>query len=148
MFSFRFKPKVKRATEKLRFVRCICIGNLIIVVHLVSRLEIWFPSATFITFSHRSLTHFPFKLLQSENSLWRWIFAFDRCEVVSDFYRPTISMGWSIYREVSAVTGKKNNSFPVGFGDTHSFIENQILVRRIHRVKCRGYDTACRGFYH
>ena len=81
--SFALKPKVKAVTEKLRFIRHLCIGNLKIVFHWVSQLELFFHSAIFTTFSYKSLTDFRFQLLQSTRQRKPEValdFAFDRCE--------------------------------------------------------------------
>ena len=81
--SFALKPKVKAVTEKFRFIHHLCIGNLKIVFHWVSQLELFFHSAIFTTFSYQSLTDFRFQLLQSTRQRKPEValdFAFDRCE--------------------------------------------------------------------
>ena len=81
--SFTFKAKVNTVTEKLRFIHHVCIGNLIIVFHWVSQLELFFHSVIFTTSSYKSLTDFRFQLLQSTRQRKPEValdFVFDGCE--------------------------------------------------------------------
>lgn len=55
---------VNKSHRKLRFVRRICIAHLRCVTDLVYQLITWFNHC-FFTFSHVSLAHFRFKLLQT-----------------------------------------------------------------------------------
>ncbi len=74
--AFTLKPKVNAVPGKLRFIRRLWMGNLIIHIHWVSQLEIFFHRTISITISYKSLHTFESKVRGGEDRTWRYFLRF------------------------------------------------------------------------
>ncbi len=69
-FAFK-KPEVNAISGKLRFIRCLWIGNLIIHLHWVSQLEMFFHRTISVTISYKRSPTFESKVRGGKDRMWR-----------------------------------------------------------------------------